>query len=476
MTETVTPAELVAECVTTGSIRKLLGGVHSQTSSRVVMVCVDPDWVRVTFSADPGRLSASWEPDIEPGWLRAPRDATPGLRDASADPMLIVVGVGETQIVAVNALAVDEIGVTCARGEELIDHWRLQAQVQGAEVDADSVAGVRLSPNPEATIVIADPVVDGAEPGWAEVRAVGTSWLVRPVRKTAVSAIEPDDDTADAASTAVADDQGGVDGDSETADWQAADRQDDQRQAGADGDEEVSDDPVGEETLEPEPETDEDTTDAGPVIAAESDLTTGADTTGGAPEHRNTGRMRVFGGFEVTGADGEPLQPAQQQLVGAIGICQPIGTQALCQLLYGTSERPKSFYVVMSRIRGRGLDPKSTDAGYRIDIDSDWRQFTSLVGDDPATADTEALTQAATLIAGPLFGQQAPAWAQQQLPAMQALVCQSCRELAARHAEEPDQALAYARLGLQIDSGNAELSEIVAMLTGGSWNPAQIGA
>ena len=39
-----TPADLVAECLT-GGVRRLLGGAHSLTSSRAVVVCADEQWV-----------------------------------------------------------------------------------------------------------------------------------------------------------------------------------------------------------------------------------------------------------------------------------------------------------------------------------------------------------------------------------------------------------------------------------------------
>lgn len=127
---TVTPAQLVEDCLS-GAVRRLIGGVHSLTSSRAVVVCADENWVRVRFSTAPGALPAPWETE-DTGWVRAPRGTEPGLRDASADPVLVVVGVAESQVVAINALAVDEIGVTCTGRDGLIANWLLQAQVQGA--------------------------------------------------------------------------------------------------------------------------------------------------------------------------------------------------------------------------------------------------------------------------------------------------------------------------------------------------------
>lgn len=419
----VTPAELVAECLT-GGVRKLLGGVHSLTSSRVVVACTDSRWVRVKFSTEPGCLPAPWEPDPEPGWLRAPRDAEPGLRDSSADPVLVVVGVAEQQIVAVNALAIDEIGVTCRDREGLIDNWIRQAQVQGVAGDGACIAGVRLSDSADATVVVADPLVDGAEPGWVDVLAVGTSWPVRPLR---VPAAAPTVDDAHEREWAGAEPEQ-VAGDDEGGPDDEAIAEDDAFEEGSDG---------------PEP-----VVDVSPGLGAVS--------------------MTLFGGLEVIDAAGVALQPMQQQIVAAIALLQPIPTGQLCQSLYGT-ERQKSFHVAMSKIRRRGLAPVMADDGYSIDIDSDWRLFVEIVG-DPTTTSTEQLMEAAALITGGLFGGDPPVWAAPLLPAMTALVCAVCRELAARQAEQSQTALFYARKGLQVDPTNTELTEIVTMLTEGAFS------
>ena len=410
---TLLPADLAAECLS-GGVRRLIGGVHSWTAARVVVACVDPQWVRVRFSSDPGRLPAPWEADEQLGWWRARRDAEPGLRDASADPVLIVVGVGESQVVAVNLLAIDEIGVTCEGGGELIGSWIMQAQVQGSAADTASVAGVKVSDNPDATVVVADPLV-GAAAGWVDVLSAGTSWPVRPLRGV------QDGTKSEVRRLAAADDAGvaGCGGDHVAA-----------------GDDEFCDDGAG-----------------GPH---------------GSQGQLGRAWMKVFGGFEVTDADGVALQPVQQQIVGVIAMCGPIATPAVCQRVYGT-ERQKSFHVAMSKIRRRGLSPELTEQGYRIDIDGEWRRFTDLVGADPARADTAALAQAAAMVATPLFGLEPPDWVLPQLAGMQELICGVCRELAARHADDPAAALSYAQLGLAVDPSQRELAEIVQMLRAGPY-------
>jgi hypothetical protein len=411
---TLVPADLAAECLC-GGVRRLIGGVHSWTAARVVVVCVDSQWVRVRFSSDPGRLPVPWEVDEQFGWWRACRDAVPGLRDASADPVLVVVGVGESQVVAVNLLAIDEIGVTCHGGGQLVGSWVMQAKLQGCSADAGSVAGVRISDSPDATVVVADPLVDGGSAGWVDVLSGGTSWPVRPLRGLR------DSETAGGATILDASDVvGGSSG------------------RDADGLCDGSEPTIG----------------TGPPDAAGS--------AGGA-------WMKVFGGFEVTDTDGAVLQPLQQQIIGVIAMRGPIPTSALCKLVYGT-ERQKSFHVAMSKIRRRGLQPELTEQGYRIDIDSQWRRFTDRVGTDPANAETAALAQAATMVTTPLFGADPPDWALPHLPEMGQLICQVCRELAARHADDPQTALAYAQLGLDVDPSQRELAEIVAMLKAGSWD------
>lgn len=433
-TAVISPAELIAECLT-GAVRRLLGGAHSLTSSRAVVVCTDPRWVRVKFSAEPGRLPSPWEPDDETGWLRAPREAEPGLRDSSADPVLVVVGVGEDLVVAVNALAIDEIGVTCRDREDLIGNWLLQAALQGAEGDTHAIAGARLSANPDATVVVADPVLDGVEPGWVDVLAAGTSWPVRPLRLPTPTA-EP----------------GGSSELPPVGNFLPAALLDE-------------DNDIGDSAAPPAP--------AGPaeIDAGRPGVPADAAVVG------RTAQMTVFGGFEVTDAEGMVLQPMQQQIIGAIALHQPILTAQLCQMLYG-AERQKSFHVAMSKVRRRGLQPVLTEQGYRIDIDSDWQRFTDLASPDPATAPTQALAEAVDLIKAPLLGADAPTWAVPLLPAMTDLVCCVCRELAARHADRPDQALAYARRGLDVDPGRSELVEIVEMLTnsGGSQDADKNGA
>ncbi|MBS1691252.1 MAG: hypothetical protein JST91_03415 [Actinobacteria bacterium] len=449
----ITPAELVSECLT-GAARRLLGGVHSLTSSRVIVVRIDPHWIRVKFSAEPGRLPAPWEQDDEPGWLRAPRGSEPGLRDSSADPVLVVVGVGEREVIAVNALAIDEIGVLCHGRAELIDSWLLQAQIQGAEGDEQTLAGARLSESPDATVVIADPLVDGAQPGWVDVLAAGTSWPVRPLRIPAVAAAT----SAGPEPVALADEAG---------------RPHDRGQgpavlpvtptaAGyADGGEPTSA-AADSYSVPIEPRQ-------GPAAqTAEPQAGDSAGDGGGAPDG---GQMTVFGRFEVTDSDGVALQPMQQQIIGAIALLQPIPTTHLCELLYGPErQKQKSFHVAMSKIRRRGVQPVATDDGYRIDLDSDWASFVALVGSDPVTSSTGNLARAAELVTGPPFGAEPPSWATEALPAMTALVGDVCRELAARHVEQPDTALAYARRGLAAAPGHEELGEIVSMLANGTWH------
>lgn len=384
------------------------------TSSRAVVVCTDPHWVRVRFSVAPGPLPAPWEIE-DSGWVRAPRGAEPGLRDASADPVLVVVGVSAAEVVAINALAIDEIGVTCSGREALIAHWMLQAQVQGAGADGDAVAGAVLSENPDATVVVADPIT--GERGWVDVLAGGTAWPVRPLKtrvddRASSVGVEP---VGSAAGVAAAESLGSapVDG--------AA--------AAADGGAGVAEDVVAQ-----------------PVPGA--------------------GSMQVFGGFAVLDGDGLPLQPMQQDLVGAIAFNAPVSTQDLCALLFGTTQRPASFHVALSKMRRRGVNPVLTDGRYRIDIDSDWGRFTALAGPDPAAADTADLIAAAALVSGPLFGVQPPRWAAPLLEEMRAQVGAVCRELAARHSDQPQVAARYVGVGLGVDGGNAELSEIGAMLSG----------
>ena len=113
-----------------GAVRRLIGGVHSLTSSRAVVVCADENWVRVRFSTARALCRRCGRPRT-PGGSARPAEPNP-VCDASADPVLVVVGVAESQVVAINALAVDEIGVTCTGRDGLIANWLLQAQVQGA--------------------------------------------------------------------------------------------------------------------------------------------------------------------------------------------------------------------------------------------------------------------------------------------------------------------------------------------------------
>lgn len=401
---TVTPAELVEDCLS-GGVRRLIGGVHSLTSSRAVVVCADEDWVRVRFSASPGTLPAPWESD-DAGWVRAPRGSEPGLRDASADPVLVVVGVAESQVVAINALAIDEIGVTCAGRDGLIANWLLQAQVQGAPGDASSVAGAVVSANPDATVVVADPMT--GERGWVDVLAAGTAWPVRPL-KAEIGEPKP--------ATVIG--------------------------------------PTATSGSEP-PST------AAPSTAdqALSDVAPAAAGAAGG------GRIRVFGAFEVFDDEGVLLQPMQRDLIGGIFFHQPISTHELCELLFGSVDRPASFHVAMSKMRKRGLNPALVGGGYRIDIPCDWAEFTDLVGPDPVAADTTALAMAAAMISAPLFGATPPAWTAGPLPAMRTYAAGVCRELAARHVDQPAAALGYARQGLTVDPDNAELADIIDTLSG----------
>lgn len=415
----VNPAELVGDCLA-GGVRRLIGGAHSLTSSRAVVVRVDEHWVWVRFSTDPGRLSAPWEA-AEDGWRRAPRGSEPGLRDATADPVLIVVGLGESSVLAVNALAIDEIGVTCEARAELVDHWITQAAIQGAEADESVVAGAQVSENPDATVVVTD--LPGAESGWVDVLAAGTAWPVSALRWPSTSPPE---------------DPGGGPGDTV---------------------EEST-----EQLVTPAAGADE----GAPSVERQdgTDIASGVRQAPARPE--GVAWMTVFGGFDVTDADGAALPPLQQNLAAAIAFNQPVSTGDLSELVYGQSERPKSFHVAMTKIRQRGLQPKHSPEGYRIELDSQWSQFAELAGADPTQAPTAALAAAAAMISTPLFGENPPAWAATQLPAMQALICQVCRELAARHADEPAQALTYAQLGLAVDPDHAELQDILAVLTSAS--------
>ena len=405
---TVTPAELVHECLS-GAVRRLIGGVHSLTSSRAVVVCADETWVRVRFSGAPGTLPAPWEVD-DTGWVRAPRGSEPGLRDASADPVLVVVGVAESEVVAINALAIDEIGVTCAGRDSLIANWLLQAKAQGAQSDVCSVAGAVVSDNPDATVVVADPIT--GERGWVDVLAAGTAWPVRPLKA-------PITGSGSVTSSPPA-------------------------EVGA------AEPPVAQPTSSPA---------ATPAIAPAS-VPAAPSTTS------NEGRIRVFGAFEVLDENGVLLQPMQRDLIGGIFFHQPITTHDLCELLFGSVARPASFHVAMSKMRKRGLNPVLIDGGYRIDIPCDWTAFTNLAGTDPAVADTDALASAAAMISGPLFGANPPSWAAELAPSMRTYAAAVCRELAARHVDQPAAALGYARQGLTVDAGNTELVEIIDTLTG----------
>ena len=396
----VTPAELVAECLS-GAIRRLIGGVHSLTSARVVVVCVDDQWVRVRFSAAPGSLPAPWT--IDDGcWAHAPRGAEPGLRDASADPVLVVVGVAETHVVAINALAIDEIGVTCSGRDHLIANWLLQAQVQGAPGDAASLAGAVVSANPDATVVVADPMT--RQPGWVDVLAAGTAWPVRPLKAALADPADP---------------------------------------------------PL---TAPPAPVS---APQAVPAVDETPPQTTppaGATSAGG--------RIQVLGTFEVVDDQGAPLPPMQQDLAAGIYFNQPIRIGDLCERLYGTAERPSSFHVAMSKMRRRGLSPAHIEGYYTIDIACDWRNFADLVGADPSAADTTALAAAAAMITGPIFGPTPPHWAAPLLEPMRTAASAVCRELAARHSDQPAAALGYARQGLAVDADNTALLEMVETLAG----------
>lgn len=449
----VTPAELVSDCLT-GAARRLLGGVHSLTSSRVIVVRIDPEWIRVRFSAEPGRLPAPWEQDDEAGWLRAPRGSEPGLRDSSADPVLVVLGVGEHEVIAVNALAIDEIGVLCRGRAELIDSWLLQAQIQGADGDHQTLVGVRLSESPDATVVIADPLVDGAQSGWVDVLAAGTSWPVRPLRIPSDAAVAP---VVTSGHVGLAEE---------------ADRQVECGYGSAGSLEE----PLVESV-----------DGAGAIAAlvdvasAPNDVVHGSAAQAAEPSEQHLtgpvdgasdgGLMTVFGRFEVVDSEGAALQPMQQQIIGAIAFLQPVTTAHLCELLYGPDrQKQKSFHVAMSKIRRRGLRPLATEDGYRIDLDGDWARFVALVGSDPVMASTESLVRAAELVSAPLLGADPPSWGAEVLPAMRDLVASVCRELAARHVEQPEQALAYARRGLTVAPGHEELGQIVSMLANGAWH------
>lgn len=415
----VNPAELVGDCLA-GGVRRLLGGAHSLTSSRAVVVRVDEQWVWVKFSTDPGRLSAPWEV-ADDGWRRARRGSEPGLRDATADPVLIVVGVGESSVLAINALAVDEIGVTCEARAELIDHWITQAAIQGAEADESAVAGAQVSDNPDATVVVADPLTAG-EPGWVDVLAAGTAWPVSALRWP--STCPPEEGWAPGQSP--------------------------EQLPAAGGSVDVS-----------EPGAEDRDAAGGPAH-------TSASGAGGQAPARPDGVawMTVFGGFDVTDGAGAALPPLQQNLVAAIAFNQPVSTSDLSEMVYGQAERPKSFHVAMTKIRQRGLQPKHSPEGYRIDIASQWSQFVELAGEDPTQTGTASLVAAASMISTPLFGDNPPQWAATVLPGMRALICQVCRELAARHGDEPAQALAYAQLGLAVDPDHTELGEIIALLAG----------
>lgn len=456
-----TPAELVAECLD-GGVRRLLGGVHSLTSARAVVVRVDPQWVWVKFSTEPGRLAAPWE-FVDAGWVRAPRGAEPGLRDASADPVLVVLGVGESELLAVNALAIDEIGVTCTGGEGMIAHWAMQAAAQGAVADEAAIAGARVSASPDATVVIADPLI-ADDPGWVDVLAAGTAWPVRPLRRPVAAC---PDGTPGIEAGAIEEES--IDSDA---------------QSGVSA--EVSGQTAGEVVavasagLVTDPVTAPSTPDAESAetpstVAAEDDVAAGrvvADlgpATGDAvvPDRPQGPWMTVFGGFEVVDGTGAPFQPMQQQIIGAIALCQPIVTADLCEMLFGDPVRPKSFHVALSKIRNRGLDPRYTDAGYVLEINSEWGQFVELVGEDPATATTDALASAAAMVSAPLFGAEPPRWAAAHVAEMTSVVCRVCRELAARHCEDPAAALRYARLGLVFDPGHCELGRMVELLTQG---------
>lgn len=460
-----TPAELVAECLD-GGVRRLLGGAHSLTSARAVVVRVDPQWVWVKFSTEPGRLAAPWE-FVDAGWVRAPRGAEPGLRDASADPVLVVLGVGESELLAVNALAIDEIGVTCTGGDAMVAHWAMQAAVQGVVADDAAIAGARVSASPDATVVIADPLL-ADDPGWVDVLAAGTAWPVRPLRRPVLAlpdgtpgiergAVETDPIDSNSPSVGVADSSGQIAGEGVAVESTG-----------------LVVDPVDVASTLDAAATEPPAT-ADPAIAADDIAAgrAGADlgpATGNlvAPDRPQGPWLTVFGGFEVVDGTGAPFQPMQQQIIGAIAFCQPIVTADLCEMLFGDPVRPKSFHVALSKIRNRGLDPRYTDAGYVLEINSEWRQFVELVGEDPATASTDALASAAAMVSAPLFGAQPPRWAAAHVTEMTSVVCRVCRELAARHCEDPAAALRYARLGLVFDPGHGELGRMVELLTQGA--------
>lgn len=262
-----------------------------------------------------------------------------------------------------------------------------------------------MSDNPDATVVVADPIT--GDPGWVDVLAAGTAWPVRPL-KTAISDPQTPSSLA----------------------------------APAPHDATVTD--IGQE-----------------VVEAASTV----DSAGPQPVSAG-GRMRVFGAFEVFDAHGVLLQPMQRDIIGGIFFHQPIGTHELCELLFGSVARPASFHVALSKMRKRGLHPVLGDTGYCIDIPCDWQTFINVVGPDPATADTDALAAAAAMIEGPLFGPTPPAWTNDVLAPMRAYSAAICRELAARHVDQPAAALGYARQGLTVDPGNAEIVEIIDTLTG----------
>ena len=412
----ITPADLVADCLS-GAVRRLIGAAHSLTSSRAVVVCADEQWVRVRFSSSVGSLPAPWEVEAS-GWVRAPRGSEPGLRDASADPVLVVVGVAESQVVAINALAVDEIGVTCGGRDALIANWMLQAQVQGAPGDGVSVAGAVVSDNPDATVVVADPMT--GDRGWVDVLAAGTAWPVRPLKVPIADTDPPAPQPAPTESAASVAAAGGP----------------------------TAPSPTPAAHVPADPGT------SAAVAAAE------------LPPAGRGGRMRVFGTFEVADDQGILLQPMQQDLAGGIYFHQPVSTHELCGLLFGSAQRPASFHVALSKMRKRGLNPVLVDGGYHIDIPCDWQVFTDQVGPDLSAADTAALAAAAAMITGPLFGGHPPRWAAPLVESMRRRAAAVCGELATRHRDQPAAAVGYARQGLTVDADNAELIEIIDTLTG----------
>ncbi|EUA17515.1 hypothetical protein I553_10573 [Mycobacterium xenopi 4042] len=64
----VTPADLVADCLV-GGVRRLIGGVHSLTSSRAVVVCADEQWWRCGFRIA-GTVAGPWETTPRAGFGR----------------------------------------------------------------------------------------------------------------------------------------------------------------------------------------------------------------------------------------------------------------------------------------------------------------------------------------------------------------------------------------------------------------------